>query len=205
MFHAGTAHGVSPFRALLLSCSRTLSPAPYTLLSLVRLPSCPTRSSCRRNQPRIKRRKRSASHTDKETATSLGYRVLLHTRVRHGQRRFRPMRARGSLGLLPLQGVHPRMGGLIFVRTSPHVVSGWWARRTTTRPTSGAQSHTRLAGLSRDCRPSWGFLPRDNSQRSTRTRPGSYLLGHRGSSPSPGATSQGHLTSSTGATVSICR
>lgn len=76
-------------------------------------------SSCHRNQPRIKRRKRAASHTDKETATSLGYRVLLHTRVRHGQRRFRPMRARGSLGLLPLQGVHPRMGGLTFIRNLP--------------------------------------------------------------------------------------
>jgi hypothetical protein len=35
LFHATSAHGVAPFRALLLPCSRTPSPTPSALLSLL--------------------------------------------------------------------------------------------------------------------------------------------------------------------------
>jgi hypothetical protein len=98
LFHAGTALGVTPFRALLLSRSGTLSPAHLTLGSLVQPPILPTQNLPRRNQPRIKRR--NSFHAKwKNEATIPDFRVLLHVRVRHGQRRFRPMYARGSPGL----------------------------------------------------------------------------------------------------------
>jgi len=61
-----------------------------------------------------------AKRSDK--ATFPDFRVFLRARVRHGQRRFRPMHARSSPGLSPLQGVPPRRDGLAFTRASPHAV-----------------------------------------------------------------------------------
>jgi hypothetical protein len=98
LFHAGTTLGVVPYRALLLSRSGALSPAHLTLGPLVQSPILPTQNLIRRNQPRIKRR--TSFHAKwKNEATIPDFRVLLHVRVRHEHRRFRPMHARGSPGL----------------------------------------------------------------------------------------------------------
>jgi hypothetical protein len=136
LFRAGSAHGVLPFRALLLSRSRTPSPAPTSLLAL-RDPQRPSRSDggTRKN---LRRRTRSVQpeppeprleppaphHRSSATpynstkwpkGSTLVYRALLHARIRHSRASGLGRHgARGSLGLLTLQGIPPRRGAPAF-------------------------------------------------------------------------------------------
>jgi len=105
LFHAGPALGVTPFRALLLSRSRTLSPAP--------LPSCChfRASSLRiepvwRFRPEGPKQPRSARPM-KCLHSQPNFKVLLHVKVRCAIRGFRPERVRGSLGILSSSGSSP--------------------------------------------------------------------------------------------------
>jgi hypothetical protein len=123
LFHAGSAHGVAPFRALLLPCSRTPFPAP--------LPSCrwtspPTSPPARARRPKPpdpfrlmeKPRKRprlqgfSPHESPPPTADGLGRR-----------------RARSSPGLSALQGVPPRWNGSALT-APPLMAFARWARTT---------------------------------------------------------------------------
>jgi hypothetical protein len=80
------------------------------------------------------------------------------------RQRVRLTRARGSLGLPPLQGTPPRWNGPAF--TAPPLMRlGLRATNRPLAPSSGSYFHTRLAFLSRGCRPSWGLPPCDLHRR----------------------------------------
>jgi len=83
------------------------------------------------------RAKRSAK------ATFPDFRVLLRTRVRHGQRRFRPKHVRSSPGLSPLQGVRPRCDGPAFTGASPHAVDRSGPEGPLRSPPQGV-THTKI-------------------------------------------------------------
>jgi hypothetical protein len=91
--------------------------------------------------------------------------------------------ARSSPGLVPSR-VFPLSAA---ARPSPNLPS--WAyisgrERPSMRPFR-VSTTARLAGLSRDCRPSWALTPFDLHERWARQRFGSRLLRPRGASPSP--------------------
>jgi len=85
----------------------------------------------------------------REQATFPDFRVLLHARVRYGQRRFRPRHARSSLGLLPLQGVLSRRDDTTSAGYSPHVVSRSGAEAPHTTPPQGINLNEQGWSLSR--------------------------------------------------------
>ena len=118
---------------------------------------------------------------------------MLRGRVRHKRRRFRPPKARGSLGFLPLQGAHSRWNSPAF--TAPPLArladSG---RERPKQPLLRVSLPPGLAGLSQGCRPSWGLAPSDSHERSGRMRLGSCLLRDRGASPPPVIPSLNRLT-----------
>lgn len=63
--------------------------------------------------------------------------------------------ARGSHGIHPLQGILPHRTGTAF--TAPPLMRFPFGRKRPHGASSGFYYPARLAGLSRDCRPSWGF------------------------------------------------
>jgi hypothetical protein len=63
--------------------------------------------------------------------------------------------ARGSLGIPPLQGVPPHRTGAAF--TAPPLMRLPRGRERPFGSSTGCCYPARLAGLLRDCRPSWGF------------------------------------------------
>jgi len=63
--------------------------------------------------------------------------------------------ARSSPGFGPLQGVHPRWNDAAF--TESPLMRLPPKRKRKDRPPTGYRFQTRLAGLRRDCRPSWGL------------------------------------------------
>jgi hypothetical protein len=148
----------SPFRALLLPCSRTPSPAP--------VPSCRSNvlaeSSFEVQLPMLHRNDAPTCRPLPEALGTPSPSGLCSTRESAtARRRFRPTRARSSPGLHPLQGVPPRRKGIGLHRCLPS-----WdcpTGRRIDRPDAppGCRYATRLACLSRGCRPSWGFPPSD--------------------------------------------
>jgi hypothetical protein len=97
----------SPFRALLLSCSRApvsraLSPPAVWATRRTQGPTPTNRRSCLGCAPASGSRSRRAHRAAPD------FRVLLHTRVRHLKQRFRLEEARSSPGPSPLQGSLPR-------------------------------------------------------------------------------------------------
>lgn len=100
LFHAGSAHGVAPFRALFLSCSRTPSPAPPTLLTSIHpaatspLVHCSSAlaSQCKLHNGR-------ACGKAPQASLSSGFYSARESATRY--RWFRPVGARGSLGFPP--------------------------------------------------------------------------------------------------------
>ena len=91
--------------------------------------------------------------------------------------------ARSSLGLSALQGFHPLRDGTVFA--APPLMALPDGRERPFRRTFRVSVPVRLAGLSRDCRPSWASSPHDLHERESRPRFGSRLLRLRGTSPSP--------------------
>jgi hypothetical protein len=84
-------------------------------------------------------------------------------------------RTRSSPGFRPLQGLHPRWNGPAF--TAPPLMR--FHDRAANRPAVTpfrVSLPTRSAGPSRDCRPSWGFTPRDLPASAVQLRFGSRLL-----------------------------
>jgi hypothetical protein len=79
-------------------------------------------------------------------------------------RRFRPERARSSPGLPPLQGALPPWIDDGLHRVSPHEVTRTADKSTDWTPYRVSLPE-RLAGLSRDCRPSWGSPPCDSPRK----------------------------------------
>jgi hypothetical protein len=139
LFHAASAHGVAPFRALLLSCSRTPSPAP--------LPSCrqdepaghPTHPTEAGEDPRDQAAEAEWTQRERDSPGSLpAFRALLHTRVRHSSPGVTPCSERVALlGLCP-PGCSPSAG---MARASPRLPS--WASLCRTR----AAGRAALQGL----------------------------------------------------------
>jgi hypothetical protein len=71
----------SPFRALLLPCSRSPSPAPLPSCRWGAPPTCPSpRSPSRMPKHRAEL---TGTHNGRDIETSFAFRALLHTRVRH--------------------------------------------------------------------------------------------------------------------------
>ena len=119
LFRTRSTHGVIPFKAFLLSCSRIPSPATLpscrwlTSVSLSLLPCCIVASS------------ENAATKPQETKSPFAnptFRVLLHTKVCHLHWRFRPPQAHSSLGASPLQGFLPHLKRHDFHHASPHAI-----------------------------------------------------------------------------------
>jgi hypothetical protein len=183
LFHAGPALGVVPFKAFFLSCSRTPFPAPHTLRPLV---NCRTVRLASRSAV-MNLGSYGAQYTRRDgqwMATFPDYRVLLHTKVRHGHRWFRPKHARGSLGLLPLQGVLSRTDTWLSPR-NPLTRFTHLGPKDQDRSATGYRSKRDWLVSLETADPPGVFYLVKHHKRSTWTWPGSHLLGHRGSSPNP--------------------
>jgi hypothetical protein len=103
LFHATSAHGVVPFRAFLLPCSRTPSPAP--------IPSCRSGEPADRPtrlRPRPPKRPRTKPSIRNGTGSAPAFRGLLHTRVRHtGASCYTDTEHVALLGFLPSRVLSP--------------------------------------------------------------------------------------------------
>jgi hypothetical protein len=157
LFRAGSAPGVAPFRACHLPRSRTPSPAPF--------PSCrwtshdlrpPSHVRCRRSGPlrastygaREHPRLQGFAPREKLPSTTSGLDPC-PAQCSHGlppSRAFSLVAAARPSPCLPLMG---------FLRR-PQAILGRPFRVSTA---------TRLAGLLRDCRPSWALSPSDHHER----------------------------------------
>jgi hypothetical protein len=144
----------SPFKALLLPCSRTPSPAPLPSCRWNAPSSCP--NSCWSSRVPKHRARPPAPHK------WAGRRIIprLQGFAPHESPPPRPgclhrSKARSSPGIRPLQGFHPRRNGTAF--TVPPLMRFPVGRKRPFGLSSGVSYPARLAGLSRDCRPSWGF------------------------------------------------
>jgi hypothetical protein len=128
------------------------------LLMLERLPFHPRPGSLSR-EPKF-RAKTTAPHVGGPSERPSPSGLCSTRESATSRRRVRPARARGSPGIPPLQGVPPRRAGNGLHRASPHEIPAWATNRPP-GPSTGFCYPTRLACLSRDCRPSWGLPPRD--------------------------------------------
>jgi hypothetical protein len=139
LFHATSAHGVVPFRALLLSCSRTPSPAP--------LPSCRSdepASRPTRVQPRPPKRPRKETGKRNGPGSAPAFRGLLHTRVRHIRAGCYTGTERVALlGFVPSRVFLPHWSGPAF--TAPPLTGFEPARRE--RPTGSAPQGLGSSGI----------------------------------------------------------
>ena len=120
LFHAGSAHGVPPSRAFLLSCSRTPSPAPLPSWRLeeghVDAPFT--------GEPNPKRRLKPASRAPCPTSSPSGSCSTRESATY--PRLFRPRAARSSPGLSPSR-VFSLTG---MARLSPRLPSWAWPYRS---------------------------------------------------------------------------
>jgi hypothetical protein len=137
LFHATSALGVAPFRALLLPCSRTPSPTPDALLSFRRTRTTASRApqtaeTDHRTLPHAASPTKADEHRPKPAATGpkgppATSRVPIQARERPRLQGFAPhesppptaggldrRRARSSLGLHSLQGSLPRWNRTAF-------------------------------------------------------------------------------------------
>jgi hypothetical protein len=173
----------SPFRAFLLPRSRMPFPAPMPSWRWVR-PRCPT-SEARRSRSYLGYAPASyTGHVVGPSRALPAFRALLHARVRHLTKRFRPRQARSSPGPFSPPGCSPSLDWPGSHRASPHGVGRDDRKRTKRRP-SRVSPPARLACPSRGCRPSWGLHAFCCHSRSRRPRFGSLLLRTRGTSPPP--------------------
>jgi len=126
----------SPFRALLLPCSRTPFPAPLPSCRWNARPSFPRTSEQSRTPKR--RAKPDGPHVGRPSGRPSSSGLCSTRESATSDRLFRPARARGSPGLRPLQGVPPRRQGIGLRHASPHVVP-------VTRDESNARGHCRVS------------------------------------------------------------
>jgi hypothetical protein len=158
LFHARSAHGVSPFKALLLPRSRTLSPAPLpswccarsTLDPSAGFPSRAPKRRARATSPHVGPGIRSPHLQGFAPRESPPHRHgFLHLAERVALMGFLPSR------VLPLAGM-----AAAFTAASPHEVI-FTGAETTDRTLYRVSIPARWACLSRGCRPSWGCSPCD--------------------------------------------
>jgi len=154
VFQNGPAHGVVPYRALILSRSRTSSPMPHALLPLAPLATRGRKRRCRRSFLGT-----SASSTANSPSTPSGPSTSGPYSTRESAlpwRRFRPPRARSSHGL----------------RSPPGFCPSWWLARPSPRlPSRSCGLHLAVlehtlpqgfappgdGGSQANRGPSWGF------------------------------------------------
>jgi hypothetical protein len=153
LFHATSALGVAPFRALLLSCSRTPSPAPVPSCRSDEPKPCLTRTANGRNRPPYapllssndRSRRTPAETGDSWPKPPASKQLPKPARERPRLQGFAPhespppangclgqQRARSSPGLCTLQGSLPHWNGTAF---TAHPLMGFLVQaRTTERP-----------------------------------------------------------------------
>jgi len=150
----------SPFKALLLSCSRIPSPIPLPSCRLVCLgflsaltppENCPVRK--RSNFPtgsfkaRVHTPPSGFSSTQKSATRLGGLDQIEHIAL---------------LSLLPLQGILSHLNSTTFIM--PPLMRLQKKCKHLFRPTAGSSFKVRSACLFQDCLPSWGLQPSDPSQ-----------------------------------------
>jgi hypothetical protein len=112
---------------------------------------------------RLKRARASRSESHETGSACLTFKALLHTRSRHLTAAVYTAKRRLALLSFSPPGFSPSLEWRGFHRASPHVVSTQGASDPR-NATPGSCFQSRLACLSRDCRPSWGSSPSDRAQ-----------------------------------------
>jgi hypothetical protein len=177
LFHAGSAHGVAPSRALLLSRGRTLSPAPVPSWRLDETVESASPAHRPLPAPRSPLPKQRRARPERRPGPRTGaHQGLTSPRKPPRLQGFAPRESpprlaeglgrRGRVALLGFwpSRVLPSRQRLGSRRTSPHGLCLIGRERPMSWP-SRVSVAGRWAGLSRDCRPSWALPPCDHHER----------------------------------------